>query len=892
MRKGNYMTDVAPHEASARGVLWGVPRTNNLLVQRPTFYNAIDQALASERIVRVEAPSGYGKSVAVALWARQPGRAGNALWIEINEWIPTWQDLWVALVDSLIASGLAPSRGIEWGISAVSPDLASLRRFLQSSLAALAEPLTLVFDGVDRLSGEPQENLLHSLVDPLDGVSAVLISNETRERFLWQQPAVLTAEELRVTVDEVISVGELHGTTLTEEFARSIIAESGGRIDVIRAYAAYGEIGGEHPSSDGLRSAGLLFAAMLRERMKKIDVGCGEKVALLIAAFRELDYSLMARMLPEIPDLLSLLNRLIQAGVVIEREEGRSSQYSVPLLVAEPLLADAYTFFGVELDDLRRVASEEYRARGHYARSVEQYLLRDDRDGAIAMLGGEWQNAFLRSGVSEIRNAFQLLPGDALSGNYEMIAIRMAVAMVQPREQAVIDLYRSRLQSLPARTIEGLPPLARILINASRSELALLDHSNEYTYRYAEDMLSEVYSLLATEPELIDPLLPTAYNIAGNAAIASGNTQEALARFTAGADLAEARGQIWESAWGSSGKAFALAAIGEHERALVTANQAIIMADSHGWGAAPYLVLAHYAKVLAYGSRNDLNGLAQVVLQYDPEVQPDNPWSHFTILMSAVMCAYRGEYSEALTLARGLLDKPRGGIFPMTRWVATYLCCDVYLAMGRTVDGLDLVRETHNVDDSHSFCVYGLRARCYVVLGEPDSALNETAGCVQLGNLHAPRSLADVLFARACAFYLKGNHAAADRAYLDAVRLCRGAGSLGSLRMLPQDIANTLYERAAQTEPALLEQVFARASDIEGVTGSATKVLLALSNRERKVLEMLGSSLTVPQIAADLYVSVNTVKTQARVLYRKLGVHTRAEAVEFLHELGLRDSLG
>ncbi len=347
MRKGNYMTDVAPHEASAQGVLWGVPRTNNLLVQRPTFYNAIDQALASERIVRVEAPSGYGKSVAVALWARQPGRAGNALWIEINEWIPTWQDLWVALVDSLIASGLAPSRGIEWGISAVSPDLASLRRFLQSSLAALAEPLTLVFDGVDRLSGEPQENLLHSLVDPLDGVSAVLISNETRERFLWQQPAVLTAEELMVTVDEVISVGELHGATLTEEFVRSIIAESGGRIDVIRAYAAYGEIGGEHPSSDGLRSAGLLFAAMLRERMKKIDGGCGEKVALLIAAFRELDYSLMARMLPEIPDLLSLLNSLIQAGVVIEREEGRSSHYSVPLLVAEPLLADAYTFFGV-----------------------------------------------------------------------------------------------------------------------------------------------------------------------------------------------------------------------------------------------------------------------------------------------------------------------------------------------------------------------------------------------------------------------------------------------------------------------------------------------------------------------------------------------------------------
>ncbi|MGW4747542.1 helix-turn-helix transcriptional regulator [Streptomyces sp. NPDC004290] len=45
--------------------------------------------------------------------------------------------------------------------------------------------------------------------------------------------------------------------------------------------------------------------------------------------------------------------------------------------------------------------------------------------------------------------------------------------------------------------------------------------------------------------------------------------------------------------------------------------------------------------------------------------------------------------------------------------------------------------------------------------------------------------------------------------------------------------------------------------------------------------------MSTEDIAADLYVSVNTVKTHLKSVYRKLSVHRRNEAVRRARELGL-----
>jgi LuxR family maltose regulon positive regulatory protein len=60
-----------------------------------------------------------------------------------------------------------------------------------------------------------------------------------------------------------------------------------------------------------------------------------------------------------------------------------------------------------------------------------------------------------------------------------------------------------------------------------------------------------------------------------------------------------------------------------------------------------------------------------------------------------------------------------------------------------------------------------------------------------------------------------------------------------------------------------------------------------LSPRELEVLRLLASQLSQREIGAELYVSFNTVRTHTRVIFRKLGVTSRAEAVARARELGL-----
>jgi two-component system, NarL family, nitrate/nitrite response regulator NarL len=52
-----------------------------------------------------------------------------------------------------------------------------------------------------------------------------------------------------------------------------------------------------------------------------------------------------------------------------------------------------------------------------------------------------------------------------------------------------------------------------------------------------------------------------------------------------------------------------------------------------------------------------------------------------------------------------------------------------------------------------------------------------------------------------------------------------------------------------------------------------------LSDREREVLQGFARGLSIPQIAAELYLGASTVKTHAQRLYEKLGVSDRAAAV-------------
>jgi LuxR family maltose regulon positive regulatory protein len=65
-----------------------------------------------------------------------------------------------------------------------------------------------------------------------------------------------------------------------------------------------------------------------------------------------------------------------------------------------------------------------------------------------------------------------------------------------------------------------------------------------------------------------------------------------------------------------------------------------------------------------------------------------------------------------------------------------------------------------------------------------------------------------------------------------------------------------------------------------------------LSERELDVLRLLASDLDGPDIARELYVSLNTMRSHTKSIFTKLGVNSRREAVRRAAEIGLLPGTG
>jgi LuxR family maltose regulon positive regulatory protein len=104
------------------------------------------------------------------------------------------------------------------------------------------------------------------------------------------------------------------------------------------------------------------------------------------------------------------------------------------------------------------------------------------------------------------------------------------------------------------------------------------------------------------------------------------------------------------------------------------------------------------------------------------------------------------------------------------------------------------------------------------------------------------------------------------------------------------DGAQAAIERARQlitafADPGMLDSLLDRTERALGRPSRwRPSVAAALTDRELVVLRLLATTLSQPEIAHELYVSVNTVRTHTQGIYRKLGVASRQEAVATARE--------
>jgi LuxR family maltose regulon positive regulatory protein len=69
--------------------------------------------------------------------------------------------------------------------------------------------------------------------------------------------------------------------------------------------------------------------------------------------------------------------------------------------------------------------------------------------------------------------------------------------------------------------------------------------------------------------------------------------------------------------------------------------------------------------------------------------------------------------------------------------------------------------------------------------------------------------------------------------------------------------------------------------------GSSAPGASTLTGAELRLLPLLSTHLSFPEIAGELFLSRNTIKSQAISIYRKLGAASRSQAIARSRELGL-----
>jgi two-component system, NarL family, response regulator LiaR len=111
---------------------------------------------------------------------------------------------------------------------------------------------------------------------------------------------------------------------------------------------------------------------------------------------------------------------------------------------------------------------------------------------------------------------------------------------------------------------------------------------------------------------------------------------------------------------------------------------------------------------------------------------------------------------------------------------------------------------------------------------------------------------------------------------LDRPDLVEGALTLGVADVVPVSVTGS--ELLTAVERVAAGHVVDRDRQL-AIARAALRGSHGLTERETEILQLVASGLSNQDIAQRLFLSVNSIKTYIRTTYRKIGVHSRSEAV-------------
>ncbi|CAG0935427.1 HTH-type transcriptional regulator MalT [Thermoflexales bacterium] len=295
--------------------------------------------------------------------------------------------------------------------------------------------------------------------------------------------------------------------------------------------------------------------------------------------------------------------------------------------------------------------------------------------------------------------------------------------------------------------------------------------------------------------------------------------------------------------------------------------------------------------------RNDLDAAEQQATRaHDLSVQRSNEEEQVqaSLLLARIQHA-RGQTAQAQELLQTLTARTQRAqlLFEIQLWQSRLALMSGDLETARHGAAVHDQRRTVPYLQQEQAAL--LLARLQLIDQNPEAALKLLEpwrrAAQQSGRM---RSEIEILCVQALAYADQANPARAHKTLTQALTLAQPTGYRRifldegeKLAQLLQAITPELGKRPIATYATLLLRAFAATRVGQLASFVLSPLLEPLSAQEQRVLRLLAAGLSKPEIARELVVSTNTIKTQVQSIYRKLNVNSRDEAADMARQLNL-----
>jgi LuxR family maltose regulon positive regulatory protein len=864
------------------------------LIQRGELLASLDRA-AEAKVTLISAPAGSGKTSLLRAWADGPGLRYRLAVVQVQRGQQDSQQFWLAVLSAIRQARGTPAEGEQLAATPGFNQSAILDR-VRSELAQDRDRTFLIIDDLHELASPEALTQLTRLLETLPPqVHAILATRRNlplrlhKLRLAGDLAEIRTAD-LRFTGRETREFLEASGIALSEAGAAKLHQRTEG-------WAA------------GLRLAAISLASSPDpERFVAEFSGSSRTVAeYLLAEMLEcqpvevqqllLRTSLLDRVNGELADLLTghpgaggILLDLEDANAFVVSLDPARTWFRYHHLFADLLRLELRRRLPGQLSALHRLAAGWLSEHGETVEAIRHTQAAGDWSDAARLLADHSFSLTLDGQAQTIQTLLRAFPPGVVTEGPDI-----------PLARATSDLARGRLNDAAAHltvaeTMIAATPVARqhrleVATAALRLSLARKRGHLAEVVDQVRFLTSPVTGRSDEDIALDSDLRAVALMNLGTVEAWSLGNQDSQRHLQQGADLARRIGRPYLEVACLAELAFA-SKIEPFATTRRRCEEAIAVAEQHGWGAEPVIspALVNLAGTLIWTGEFDEadRWLDRAARALETDTGPS--LRLLLHLGTGLLMSGRRKQQEALaeySAAEELQAQLEGSHALMRQLTGFRLATQARLGQ---VSEARASLAALDADLASSGEVGNARAEICLADGNPADALAAVDN-VLTGNAPATgyMTVVEANLVTALAHRELGDHRAAFAAVecaldlAEADRLVLPFAMTGSCELLEA------MPRHQTAHPALLAEILdvMRGSSISPGDQAALATIEQLSPSELRVLRYLPTNLSRSEIAGQLSVSVNTVNTHIRNIYAKLQTQDRSSAVHRAREMRL-----